>query len=160
MPGTLPGGRHGTLLFWRVPLCALVALALAAQPGVSIEPTDRTVALSGVLRMVYGYGPPGWGENKKEDIRISYWVIDVPQIIRVQCPQYLLDQRDHLCNGTKRLRLIVLSDDLRAVAASLKGKQVIANGFLRLQKSAQDMTPVYMEVVDLKPGSNATRTRP
>ena len=86
-------------------------------------------------------------------------MIDVPQPVRVQCPEYLVEQRDQLCNGTKRLRLVVLSDNLRAVAGRLQGKAIVATGFLHLQKYAEDMTPVYMEVTDLKPSSRAKGTR-
>ena len=151
--------RNLSKLFWRIALFALVTSSVSAQWGSQLEPTDRPVALSGVLRIVRGFGPPGWGESKREDSQMSYWVIDVFKRVRVKCPQYLLEQRDPLCAGTKRLRLVVVSDELRAVAGRLSGKRVVAHGFLRLQKSVEEMTPVYMEVIELTPGSRAKRPR-
>jgi hypothetical protein len=36
-----------------------------------LEPLNRQVALAGELRKVHGYGPPGYGENKRVDSPIE-----------------------------------------------------------------------------------------
>ena len=84
----------------------VAASCLASNAQAIIEPQNREVALAGEVKEVHGYGPPGYGENKKTDAHITYWVIELPNPINVLCtpekPEWAADD----CKAAQRLRLV------------------------------------------------------
>jgi hypothetical protein len=58
-------------VFFLFALCAL----LFANAQVIMEPSDRPVALSGTIREVHGFGPPGYGEDKKSVAKTNQYYL-------------------------------------------------------------------------------------
>jgi hypothetical protein len=54
------------------------------------------------------------------------------------------------CQSTKRLRLIVEGDEgLRVKARAAQGREAIVRGTLHRQDTAGEITPIYLQVVDI-----------
>jgi hypothetical protein len=116
----------------------------------SVLPEDKDLALTGRVRLVHGYGPPGWGEDKEHDAHIVYWVIDLPSPINTPCTVERPELAEAECQSTKRLRLIVEGDEgLRVKARAAQGREAIVRGTLHRQDTAGEITPIYLQVVDI-----------
>jgi hypothetical protein len=120
-----------------------------------VEPTDREVALAGVIRQIHGFGPPGYGEDKKHDARIVYWVMDLPINVNVVCvperPEWALID----CKSTKQLRLFLPvppdGKELEARLRTMQGKKAIVTGLLHRRDTMGEITPIYMDVTAIAP---------
>jgi len=133
-------------------LLFLLIVPLAAAKTI-VQPTDRPVSLRGTLRIIHGFGPPGYGEDKKVDAKISYWVLDLPFNVSVACTPSRADLADIECGSTDRLRLffpIEPSDsELESRAKKLMGRKVIVTGVVRRRTAMIQITPVYMNVLGI-----------
>jgi hypothetical protein len=120
-----------------------------------LEPLDKQVALAGELREVHGYGPPGYGENKKVDKPITYWVLELPNPVNTVCtpekPQWVAED----CKAAKQLKLffptLPVNNGLELRAKAMKGHRVIATGVLHRADTMGEITPIYMDVAELQP---------
>lgn len=115
-----------------------------------IEPADEPIELSGILRIVHAYGPPGYGANKKADLKINYWALELPVEINLTCTPERADLAAIQCGSTKRPRLFFPADrKAESKARRLVGKQVKVTGSLRRWTTNAEMTPVYVDVADI-----------
>lgn len=137
-----------------------------ALPQAITEPTDHPVSLDGVLRIVHGFGAPGYGEDKKVDARISYWALDLPFKVTIACTPSRPDFAEIECGTTSRLRLFFpvspSDNDLESRAKKLMGHKATVTGMLHRRVSMYQITPVYMDVADItavpvRPGSSNQR---
>jgi hypothetical protein len=136
-------------------LAVMLSAILRAGGQTILEPLDQEVALAGELREVHGYGPPGYGENKKVDRPIIYWVLDLPSPVNTVCtpekPQWEADD----CKATKRLRLffptLPANNGLEGKAKAMRGQRVLATGVLHRSDTVGEITPIYMNVTELQP---------
>jgi hypothetical protein len=136
------------------PLLALVLMALQPQSGVNgpLYPKDTSVTLTGRVNLLHGYGPPGWGEDPKHDAHIVYWAIDLPATINTPCKPARPEWTARDCQSTKRLRLIVESDEhLLAEAKAVRGQRAAVTGVLHRQDTAGEMTPIFMDPTEIRP---------
>lgn len=63
-------------------------ISTPAQQGhmrVDLKPENKELTLGGIVREIHGYGPPGYGEDKKRDSRITYWALELPTRINLLC---------------------------------------------------------------------------
>ena len=134
----------------------MVFLPLVAPPCAQrpiVEPTDRAVALAGTLRMVHGYGPPGYGEDPNKDVKVSYLALSLAFSVTTVCTPQLPELQDIQCGATGVLRLVFPTNkeaaDLKKKAPALVGKRVLVTGVLHRQESMADYTRVYMNVVEV-----------
>lgn len=120
-----------------------------------VEPLDTAVALAGKIREIHGYGPPGYGENKKTDTRITYWILDLPTIVNSLCTPERPEWQSVDCKATKQLRLFFptspTNNGLELKAKALMGHRVIVTGILHRQDTLGEITPIYMDVTEVKP---------
>ena len=132
--------------------CLLYSLPLQAQQA-TIEPTDRTVAIAGMMRMVHGYGPPGYGEDHRRDLKVSYLALQLSFRVTTTCTPQLAELQNIQCGSTDVLRLVFPIDagavDLRKKARLLEGHKVLVTGVLHRQESMADYTKVYMDVAEV-----------
>ena len=150
----------------RVKLTALIAATLvcAISPAQTItEPGDQPVSLTGVLRIAHGYGPPGYGEDKRVDVPVSYWVLDLPMKITMACSPTEEKFRDIECGETDRLRLF-LSDSrndhaLDSQARILVDRSVVVTGELHRRDAMIQMTAIYMNVTKILEEKGTTGRR-
>jgi len=121
---------------------------------------DQEVRLSGQLKEVNGFGPPGFGEDKKVDAPIKYWILDLPKYINIPCtpekPEWVEDD----CKSAKQLKLFFplspSGNGLELKAKALRGRHIVAMGVLHRADTAGQITPIYMDVTEIK----ATRISP
>jgi len=122
---------------------------------VVIVPVDREAALAGVIREVHGYGPPGYGEDKRKDLRITYWVLDLPTVVNTSCSPERPEWASVDCKPTKRIRLffptLPMDNGLELKAMTMNEQKALVTGVLHRQVTAGQTTPIYMDVVDLQP---------
>ncbi len=128
----------------------MIALGRKAGDHAVLKPEGKQVALTGRISLVHGYGPPGWGEDPKQDARIVYWVIDLPIAINTPCkperPEWVSD-----CQSTKRLRLIVETNDrVLGEAKVAQDRRATVSGVLHRQDTAGEITPIFMDVTNIK----------
>jgi hypothetical protein len=120
-----------------------------------MEPLNQQIALAGELRKVHGYGTPGYGENKKVDSPIEYWVLEPPNPVNTACtpekPQWAADD----CKATKQIKLFFptspANNGLERKAKSMTGTRVIATGNLHRADTVGELTSIYMNVTELQP---------
>ena len=140
-------------------LLCLFCTLWEADAQTIVEPLGREVALAGEIKEVRGYGPPGYGEDKKKDKPIIYWVVELPNPIDVLCTPEKPEWSSTDCKATKRLRLIfpILPEgnDLELKVKAMKGRQAIVSGVLHRQDTVGEMTPIYMDVTDVQAGGSA-----
>ena len=137
----------------------VIALLLSAlwrtQGQTIVAPLDREVALAGEIREVHGYGPPGYGEDRKRDAKITYWVLMLPNRIDVLCKPERPEWASEDCGATDRLRLFFptapANNGLDVKAKALKGAKAIVSGVLHRSDTVGEMTPIYMDVTDIQP---------
>ena len=135
----------------KVPLFLFISLFAfgIAQAQVIMETADRPVTLTGVIRLIHGCGPPGWGETRKIDQKFTYLVIDLPKPINTPCtpgrPEWALTE----CRSTRQLELFFSSssaDELELTAKKMTGRRVTLTGTLQRQVAPAEMTAIYIEV--------------
>jgi hypothetical protein len=144
-------GKNKLLLLVILSLCTLSH----AWGQAIVEPLDRVVALAGEIEEVHGYGPPGYGEDKKRDAKITYWVLVLPTQINILCKPERPEWAAQDCGATDRLRLFFpttpANNGLDLKAKALKGRKAIVSGMLHRQDTAGEMTPIYMNVTEIEP---------
>jgi hypothetical protein len=125
-----------------------------------LEPENQQVALIGKLRCVHGYGPPGYGEDKKVDSHITYWVLELPNPVNTVCTPEKPEWKENECGATKTLKLFfpTFPDDYeeKLKAKGMNGRRVIATGTLRRADTMGEITSIYMNVEKIEP----KRTQP
>lgn len=140
----------------KFPFALVFMLSSTAQAGdrTVLEPLNQQVALAGTLYEVHGYGPPGYGENKKVDTPITYWVLALPNPVNTVCtperPEWIADD----CKETNQLKLFFPDPPagvkLEIKAKSMRNRKVVATGILHRADTAGEITPIYMDIVQLR----------
>jgi hypothetical protein len=106
---------------------------------------NQPILLNGTIRLVHGFGPPGYGETPKRDAHVTYWAIETARPV-VAIP----DQKDFDCTPTKRLKLFFPGLELQSLmklpAAKWKNRQVTIKGKIHCADTAGEMTLIYMDV--------------
>jgi hypothetical protein len=133
----------------------LVGPLLRAQTETIPVPEGRELALAGILTEVHGYGPPGYGEDKRHDARITYWVLELQTSINTPCTPERPEWASLDCMSTKRLRLFFPTlpekNGIEQKARLTQGEKVLVSGVLHRRDTANEITPIYMDVTDIQP---------
>jgi hypothetical protein len=109
------------------------------------KPENRPISLNGIIRLVHGFGPPGYGETPKHDAHITYWAIET-----VRPTEAIPDQTDFDCIPTQRLKLFFPGLELQYLnelpAAKWRNQHVTVKGRIHCADTAGEMTLIYMDV--------------
>jgi hypothetical protein len=136
-----------------VSLLVLLCAFQFAYAQAIMEPADRPVTLTGTIREMHAYGPPGWGETKKTDAKFSYLVIELQKPINIPCTPERPEWRSIDCKSTRQLQLFVSSDspsELELTAKKLRGKRAAVTGTLQWHVAPGEMTPIYINVTAIQ----------
>jgi hypothetical protein len=129
------------LQFWAVVTCM--------QAQNIRRPENRPISLEGTIRLVHGFGPPGYGESPKNDAHVTYWAIETVSPV-VALP----NQTDFDCIPTKRLKLFFPGLELQPLvklpAARWKDQRVTISGELHCADTAGEMTSIYIDVDNIE----------
>ena len=126
-----------------------------------MEPADRPVTLSGTIRLIHGYGPPGWGETKKIDQKFTYLVIDLPKPINIPCTPERPEWASSDCAATNRLRLFFSSSrsgdklEPEVTANKMIGRLATLTGKLDRRSTVGEMTPIYITITKIEAGTRS-----
>lgn len=107
---------------------------------------------------MHGYGPPGYGEDKKTDVKVSYLAIELPRPVNIACTPQLPELASIQCGPAKRLRLLFSSssgDQLKSVALKRLGQSVTLSGKLERRTNMGEMTPILIEVSAIEAGAHS-----
>jgi hypothetical protein len=134
------------LSIWRFrPWVLLISIAICVQAQNIQRPENQPISLDGTIRLVHGFGPPGYGETPKHDVHVTYWVIETARPV-VALP----NQNDFDCIPTKRLKLffpgLALQPLMKLPAARWKDQRVTIKGKIHCADTAGEMTLIYMDV--------------
>jgi len=136
-----------------VALCLLSVTIASALSQEVIKPENQETSLQGTIRLIHGYGPPGYGEDPKHDAHVSYWALEVPVPINTPCTP----ASDFGCDPAKRLKLFFLNTPLARLndlpAAKWKDHAVVVTGKLHHADTAGEMTPIYIDVTTISAAS-------
>ena len=142
----------GSILPTPKALATLLLLTCLSTNGESqqlLKPENQEVTLAGTIRLIHDYGPPGYGKDPKHDSHVSYWAIEVPVSVNLPCTGDFAGD----CQPAKRINLFFLGDELKRIgerrAAKWKDKRVLVKGKLHRADTAGEMTPIYMDAVDI-----------
>ena len=61
--------------------------------------------MEGIIRLVHGFGPPGYGEDPKHDTHVTYWALEVPVPINTPCTPSSPQNAKYECESAKRMKL-------------------------------------------------------
>jgi hypothetical protein len=129
----------------------LLAIALCTQAQSISRPENKPISLDGTIRLVHGFGPPGYGESPKSDAHVTYWAIETDMPVTV-----ISDQPDFDCSPTKRLNLfftgMALEPLMKLPAAKWRGQRVTVHGKIHCAETAGEMTSIYMDVETIEAG--------
>jgi hypothetical protein len=136
----------------------LIALSAfnVAHAQVVLEPANQPVPLSGIIREIHGFGPPGYGEDKKTDAHVTYLAIDLPKPINITCSPERPEWASKDCGAAKRLKLFFPAssggdpEKLERTAEKLVGRRVSVTGVLHRADTVGEMTPIYIDVTAIE----------
>jgi len=144
-------------------LVACVVLTFLGTQGFSqqpIKPEDQETTIVGTIKLIHGYGPPGYGEDPKHDTRVSYWAVEVPVPVNLSCTSEKKQFVDTDCASAKRLKLFFPGDGLMKLselpAAKWEGKMVVVKGKLHRADTAGEMTLIFMDVTKISAAPRTT----
>ena len=131
-------------------VCSLLpAIALCIQAQTIARPENTPISLDGTIRLVHGFGPPGYGESPKSDAHVTYWAIETAAPVTVTP-----GQPDFDCTPTKRLKLffpgLELDSLMKLPAAKWKDQHVSIRGRVHCADTAGEMTSIYMDVENIE----------
>lgn len=110
-----------------------------------VEPENQRISLEGTIRLLHGFGPPGYGETPNRDARVTYWAIETSRPVKA-----IPAQTDFDCVPTKRMKLFFPRLELQPVmklpTAKWKDQRVTIRGENHCADTAGEMTSVYMDV--------------
>jgi hypothetical protein len=135
-------------------LCAFsIACAGTSFSQQLIKPEDQQVSLRGKIRLIHGFGPPGYGEDPKHDVHVSYWALEVPVPINTPCTPTSPENAKYECESAKSMKLFFDGFELKKLnelpAANWKDREVTVTGKLHRADTAGEMTPIYMDVTGI-----------
>lgn len=143
-------------------LCVWCFIRGEASPQQLIRPENQDIALQGTIRLIHGFGPPGFGEEPKRDSHVSYWALEVPIPVNTPCAAEKAQFAKDDCQPTRRLNLFFpglgptkLSD---LPAAKWKDHRVIVQGKIHRADTAGEMTPIFMDVSQIEGSRVAAKT--
>ncbi len=136
--------------YWILSLMSLYSQTAVGQA--IFKPADQQIELIGILSIVHVYGPPGYGADTKRDTKVSYWALELPSEINVACTPDLPELAEVQCGPTKKPSLFFPDNKgLKARDRKLIGRRTKVTGLLRRSTTNSQMTPIYIDVVDIAP---------
>jgi hypothetical protein len=123
-----------------------MAITTCVQAQNIRRPENQPISLEGTIRLVHGFGPPGYGESPKSDAHVTYWAIETIKPVMA-----IPDQADFDCIPTKQLKLFFPKSDMlqqlmKLPAAKWKDQHVTIKGKIHCADTAGEMTSIYMDV--------------
>ncbi len=118
-----------------------------------MKPEDQQTTVTGTIKLVHDYGPPGYGEDPKHDAHVTYWAIVPPVPVNLTCTPDEQKFAETDCAPAKRINLYFPGLELKKLnelpAAKWNGRKVMVTGKLHRADTVGEMTPIYMDVTSI-----------
>jgi hypothetical protein len=129
-----------------------------------IQPENQSISLKGTIRLIHGFGPPGYGEDRGHDRHVVYWALEVPIPINTPCTPEKPEFAKYDCQPAKRLNLFFPGMELNELtdlpAARWRDRRVVVRGKLHRADTLGEMTPIYVDVATISGLPSATASNP
>jgi hypothetical protein len=119
-----------------------------------MKPEDQETTVTGFVRLVHGYGPPGYGETPKQDAHVVYWALETPTPINVPCTPTKPETARLECPSATRLKLFFPDPPAKPTltdAQQWKNRPFIITGKLHRADTVGEMTNIYIDVKAIAP---------
>jgi hypothetical protein len=140
---------------------AFFGIAIAQTASV---PEGREIQLAGVVREIHGFGPPGYGEDKKSDSRITYLALELRTPITTPCTPERPEWKSIDCASAKRLRIFFPESpnrpELQQQTRMGKNHEMLVTGILHRADTVAEITPIYIDVTRSNLQGNETASGP
>jgi hypothetical protein len=153
--------RQHAKRWFSIAIAIAFLLSVTTVPAFSqqlIKPEGQETTLQGTIRLIHGYGPPGYGEDPKHDAHVSYWALEVS--VPVNTPS---TDSEFGCDPAKRLKLFFPNMALARLsdlpAAKWKDHAVTIHGTLHHADTAGEMTPIYIDVTSIQGAESGSAKR-
>ncbi|QCR36847.1 hypothetical protein C1N62_12480 [Nissabacter sp. SGAir0207] len=103
------------------------------------------VVLSGVMKEELFYGPPNWGEDRKHDEKLLYWVLHLSSPLKC-----VIDANTEQEGWNSNVQLIISGDDYK-IKRNLLNHHVTVEGNVMLAVTGYHMTPVLLKNTSFEP---------
>jgi hypothetical protein len=91
--------------------------------------------------------------TKKQDLKISYWALELPFEVTLACTPDNPELTDIQCGPARRLRLVFPvrpeKNGIESQARKMIGKTVTVTGGLYRWTTNAEITPILLKVVDI-----------
>ncbi|WP_370967613.1 DUF4431 domain-containing protein [Enterobacter wuhouensis] len=103
------------------------------------------VILSGVIKEELFYGPPNWGEDRKHDEKLLYWILHLNSPLKC-----VIDANTEQKGWESNVQLIVSAEDYKT-KRNLLNHHVNVAGNVMLAVTGYHMTSVLLKDISFKP---------
>ncbi|PIF23923.1 DUF4431 domain-containing protein [Candidatus Pantoea floridensis] len=103
------------------------------------------VVLSGVMKEELFYGPPNWGEDRKHDEKLLYWILHLNSPLKC-----VVDANNEQKGWGSNVQLIINGEDYKT-KRNLLNHHVTVDGNVMLAVTGYHMTPVLLKDTSFKP---------
>ncbi|WP_240116294.1 DUF4431 domain-containing protein [Erwinia endophytica] len=103
------------------------------------------VVLSGLMKEELFYGPPNWGEDRKHDEKLLYWILHLNSPLKC-----VIDANTEQEDWDSNVQIIISGDDYKT-KRNLLNHQVTVNGNIMLAATGYHMTSVLLNDTSFKP---------
>lgn len=142
---------------------SLCVSAVGAYGGDAVLATGAAqTTICGVLRDETRWGPPGFGEHPKTDSKFTVWIVSLRKPVVVDFGKDIGQSAQRTKLGEIELSIDPSNQVLNLYLEQLDHNIVVAFGRLWTGTSQGDVTPVVLELLDLrriKAGSHGTACR-
>jgi hypothetical protein len=102
------------------------------------------VVLSGVMKEELFYGPPNWGEDRKHDEKLLYWILHLNNPLKC-----VIDANTDQDGWDSNVQLIISGDDYKT-KRNLLNHYVTVDGNIMLAVTGYHMTSVLLKDTSFK----------
>ncbi|EPA9110611.1 DUF4431 domain-containing protein [Serratia liquefaciens] len=102
------------------------------------------VVLSGVMKEELFYGPPNWGEDRKHDEKLLYWILHLNNPLKC-----VIDANTEQDGWDSNVQLIISGDDYKT-KRNLLNHYVTVDGNIMLAVTGYHMTSVLLKDTSFK----------
>ncbi len=131
--------------------CALCVVSSSSAQRLGPEGVETNIR--GTIRLVHGFGPPGYGEDRKHDAHVSYWALELSYPLNLPCKAKRPADIQYECQSARRLNLFFEGGGSKRLndlpAAKWKDRQVTVQGKLHRWDTVGEMTAIYMDVTQI-----------
>ena len=124
---------------WKSTFFFIIVLSSFRAFATCLKEGDK-VSFTGVVSEKLYYGPPGWGEDKANEVKLHEWILHLTQPLTC-----VKDADTDNQSWNHDIQLIMRDSNDYKVNKNLLGKTVSIDGIIFLAETGYHMTPVLLD---------------